>query len=887
MSARKISENTAVRETTGMSESSSPEAPPLPELLAPAGSPDALRAAVAAGADAVYLGGRIFSARQFAANFSDAELAEAIRYAHAHGVRVYITVNTLILDEELGEALRYLFRLYIWGADAMLVQDLGLANLARTVFPRLPLHASTQMTIHNREGAEWAARMGFTRTVLARELPADEIREIARAIPLDRMGLEVFIHGALCYCYSGQCLLSSVIGGRSGNRGMCAQPCRKPYTLLRGTQDIYGRPTGLASVALRDRYLLSTRDLEVYPQLEQIVDLGVASLKIEGRMKAPEYVAIVVDIYRRALQAIAEGRFEPSAEDERDLALAFNRGFSGGYILQDPVMGRERPGNRGLYAGQVAAVDRSRREIGLELDGGIRPERGDGIEIVSREGGAEGLGMVLRREPAERDGLLWFPVRGTVREGACVSITRRADLERRAKRILAGTRAPRQIDLAVEWDEDGTPLLTGNVAGPRGAIEVRHRGHFRMEPAVSRPLTEEDVRSRLQRTGGTGFAFRTIAVRPLPGLFATPGDLNRLRRDFLDKVREALVAACLPDPREVSAAKVRLDAAVSDLTRRPTRGSAGKVPSIACYVDTPASVRSAIEGGCRRIYLELRPPAPCSGGARAAPPALDADSLLAELGEAAEAASRSGAVLFWKWPRITRRCFLDTALPLVSAVHGRGVHGVMVEGPGLVGAVLAAEPRMAVCGSAGLNVWNHRTVLTLAPPLERLTLSPELSADSLPVLVQRVRQLASTPALEILVQGNLEAMVAEDCLPCTAGAVERMGEGAWILRDERDREFPLLLDAECRTHILNAVELCLIDHMPALFAIGLDGIAIDARGRSPRYVREMTALYRKAVDATERRDHGWQQELAGFKEEAKRMSLGGITAGHFLRGLKR
>lgn len=881
-----------MRETDGMSGSGSPAAPPIPELLAPAGSPEALRAAVAAGADAVYLGGRIFSARQFAANFSDVELAEAVRYAHAHGVRVYAAVNTLILDEELGEALRYLLRLYGWGVDAVLVQDLGLAALARTVIPRLPLHASTQMTIHNREGAEWAARMGFARTVLARELPADEIREIARAIPAERMGLEVFIHGALCYCYSGQCLLSSVIGGRSGNRGMCAQPCRKPYTLLRGAQDIYGRPTNQAPVALQDRYLLSTRDLEVYPQLDKIVELGVVALKIEGRMRSPEYVAVAVDIYRRALQAIAEGRFEPSAEDERDLALAFNRGFSGGYILQDTVMGRERPDNRGLHAGRVAAVDRSRREIGLELiGGGIRPERGDGIEVVLNGGGGGGIGIVLRRDPVERDGLLWLPIRGSVREGACVSITRRADLERRAKRIVAGPgrRAPLPIDLAVEWEADGTPLLIGTFTGPRGTIEVRHRGHFRMEPAVSRPLTGEDVRSHLQRTGGTGFAFRTITVRHLPGLFATPGDLNRLRRDFLEKAREALVAACLPDPYEVSAAKVRLDAAVSALSRKPEQGRAGRAPSIACYVDTPASVQAAIEGGCHRIYLEPRLPAPCSGGARAPPaqPAPDADSLLAALGEAAESAARAGATLFWKWPRIARRRFLDTALPLIPVAYGRGVYGVMVEGHGLAQAVREAGPGMAVCGGAGLNIWNHRTVLALAPPLERLTLSPELSADSLAVLVQRASQAAGAPALEILVQGNLEAMIAEDCLPCTAGAVERAGGEAWTLRDERNREFPLLLDTECRTRILNAVELCLIDHMPALFSIGLDGIAIDARGRSPRYVREMTALYRKAVDAAERRDHGWKQELARLKEEAKRMSLGGITAGHFLRGLKR
>ena len=202
----------------------------LPELLAPAGSPDALKAAIAAGADAVYLGGIRFGARKFAQNFDESELEKAIDYAHLHRVKVYITVNTLIRDDELSDAARYLVKLYEMGADAVLVQDIGLAALAHELVPDLDIHASTQMTIHNSQGAAWAAKLGVKRVVLAREVSLDEIKKMAHEA---KVGLEVFIHGALCYCYSGQCLLSSAIGGRSGNRGMCAQPCRKPYVLLK------------------------------------------------------------------------------------------------------------------------------------------------------------------------------------------------------------------------------------------------------------------------------------------------------------------------------------------------------------------------------------------------------------------------------------------------------------------------------------------------------------------------------------------------------------------------------------------------------------------------------------------------------------------------------
>ncbi|HRT17937.1 MAG TPA: peptidase U32 family protein, partial [Methanothrix sp.] len=227
----------------------------IPELLAPAGSMASLQAAVAAGADAVYLSGRRFGARKFAENFDDSALAHAIDYAHLRGVRVYVTVNTLIRNDELCDAASYLLRLYEMGADAVLIQDLGLARLAQAI-PGLKRHASTQMTIHNLPGLLWAEGAGFSRAVLAREVSLAEIRQMKRANSRKKergeggagvgkeakTGIEVFVHGALCYSYSGQCLLSSAIGGRSGNRGMCAQPCRKPYVLVKGGRDEFGRP---------------------------------------------------------------------------------------------------------------------------------------------------------------------------------------------------------------------------------------------------------------------------------------------------------------------------------------------------------------------------------------------------------------------------------------------------------------------------------------------------------------------------------------------------------------------------------------------------------------------------------------------------------------------
>ena len=281
------------------------------ELLAPAGSFESMKAAVAAGADAVYMGGSRFGARAYADNPDKDKLLEAIDYVHIHGRRLYMTVNTLFKEKELGELYDYLLPYYEQGVDGVIVQDLGAFMKIREWFPELPIHASTQMTVTGAYGAKVLKNLGAQRVVTARELSLEEIREIHRQVPIE---IESFVHGALCYCYSGQCLMSSLIGGRSGNRGMCAQPCRLPY----GWGD------------LADGYPLSLKDMSLAGHLKELQDMGVASAKIEGRMKRPEYVYIVTKVYADALR---EGR-EPTADELRRLEQAFSRqGFTDGYYL--------------------------------------------------------------------------------------------------------------------------------------------------------------------------------------------------------------------------------------------------------------------------------------------------------------------------------------------------------------------------------------------------------------------------------------------------------------------------------------------------------------------------------------------------------------------------
>ena len=852
----------------------------IPELLAPAGSREALEAAIAAGADAVYLSGKRFGARKFSANFDDESLGEAIDYAHLRGVRVYVTVNTLIRENEIDDVGEYLVRLYRMGADAVLLQDLGIALLASRIVPELERHASTQMTIHNAPGLLWAQRAGFKRAVLAREVSLNEIKEINP----QGIGVEVFIHGALCYSYSGQCLLSSAIGGRSGNRGMCAQPCRKPYVLLKGEKDQYGRPMGLSAQPQKERFLISTRDLCTYRHLDRIVRSPVCSLKIEGRMKSPEYVAIVTGIYRKALDAIAAGKWAPSAEDERDLALAFNRSFTEGHLLESKdVMGREASDNRGVLVGSVASFDTQKGEAAVRLSGPLCPEKGDGL--VFQAPGQE-VGLVVQKV-VQKDGMLRLMTPERIKPGARVYLTGSTALAKKAQKIIASGKTEIALDISLTWQE-GRPVAEALL---NDAKSISVTASFQMEKAKNQPTTRQQIESQLRRTGGTPFVVRKISMDYNEDLFAPLSALNQLRRDLLEKVKEALLEKRRPSREKVEMAlasyrEMKLeDKTGAFLAAAAQSAPAGRGLSLAVYADSLETVRGAIDGGCDRVYFE-----PILGNQSERSDRTDRAAKARKLIEEAAAICANGP-LIWKWPRITCADFFSLAGPMLAEAK---FQGIMVENVGALQAALNQQPGIHLYGGMGLNVCNHLTVQALAPPLEFLTLSPELSARQLAGIVAAVWGRSEAPCLELVVQGSLEVMVAEDCVPCLAREKPEKGSRAigehdtqefWGLQDMR-RIFPLRLDDEFRTHIFNSAETCLLDLMPEIISTGLCSIAVDARGRTEEYARRMTAAYRKAIDLTEKGGDNLRQELQGLKEAIVPLTLGGITHGHFVKGLK-
>lgn len=491
------------------------------ELLAPAGSGDALRAAVNAGADAVYIGGSMFGARAYAQNPGEDALLTGIDYCHLHGKKIYMTVNTLLKEAELEETLYpFLLPYYRQGMDGLIVQDLGVAAFVKEYFPGLDVHASTQMTVTGAFGAAFLQKEGITRVVPARELSLEEIRTIIQETGIE---VETFIHGAMCYCYSGQCLMSSMIGGRSGNRGRCAQPCRLPYSLA----DTSGRK-------LRDASgLLSMKDMCTVDILPELIDAGIASLKIEGRMKRPEYTAGVVEIYRKYIDCYMEkgkSEYSVSPEDRAVLMDLYNRGgFSKGYYFQyngRKMMTMDRPNHLGTEAAKVIRKDRKKIKLTA-----LEPlYKKDILEILP------GKDYTLK-EDIPRGTVFELPeVRTALAEGSVIHRTRNEHLLRELQEKYLSQNIKEKIKGELRIFRDFPAILILNYCD----IEIRVSAVI-AQKAENTPTTEETIRRQMQKTGNTPFVFENLQIKMEDQLFVSIRDLNELRRNGLQQLEERIL----------------------------------------------------------------------------------------------------------------------------------------------------------------------------------------------------------------------------------------------------------------------------------------------------------------------------------------------------------
>lgn len=824
------------------------------ELLAPAGSREALVAAVENGANAIYLAGNAFGARAYASNFDREALREAIHFAHLRKVAIHVTVNTIVADEEMGPLRDYLRFLYEAGADAVLVQDLGVARVAHETVPDLPLHASTQMSVSSLEGVRALAELGFTRVVLARELSLKEIRHICAHAPIE---IETFMHGALCVCYSGQCLMSSMIGGRSGNRGRCAQPCRLPYTLVdEKGQDVLGDKAG--------SYLLSPRDLSTIDVIPDLIEAGVSSLKIEGRMKRPEYVATVVRTYREAIDTYYAGKGYAVTQEERDdLAQIFNRDFTTAYLEGRPgkaMMSDRRPNNRGLLIGRVTSYDWDARIVTVKLSG--RLGLGDQVDFWVKVGGrvtatisalTDAKGRAV--EEGQAGDTVSFAIPSAVRDHDRVFKVYDARLMERAKETYTSGAPVRRIPVAIEVRAAVGEPLTVTLCDAEG-----HRGEGRTdfigESARKRPLSEEIIRKQVSRLGTSVYEMKSLHCDIAGEVMVPMSEINEARR----KAVEALDALRL---KEIEAREHRPEPKFTDRIARPIP----KKADFLVAVDTLGKAEAALAAGADGILFggesyEHRVIAP------------------EEYERAWQMAREAGARIDFNTPRIVhdgQQKHVERLLAAFAAFPPDAVHVHNI-------AMLALVRRLtdfAIHADYSLISYNKQTLAFLKDyDVAGATLSPELTA-------KEIRQLAKESPLPLtcIVHGRLELMVSNYCVtgsflggcgegPCTQPCTR----GHFALKDRKDALFPLAMDQFCHMHVLNSKVLSMMPHAMKFRAAGIETMQIEAKAMGEKEIAAIVKAYRKAMAFPE---EPAEAQLSWIHEQEGK----DITRGHYFRGV--
>lgn len=784
----------------------------LPELLCPAGDESALKAAIDCGANAVYLGYKAFGARASAVNFDDEALERAVRYAHLYHARVHVTVNTLVKPSELEGVHQALTAIQAAGADAVIVQDQGVAAMVRRDFPRLHLHASTQMALCNAEGARMAQKLGFDRVVLARECSLEDIRRVVET----GIETEVFAHGALCTAVSGRCLMSSMAGGRSGNRGRCAQPCRQEFRL--------GGENGP---------LISLRDLCTLDDLPALCEAGVASLKIEGRLKSAEYVAVVTSAYRRALDQIAKGEFYPGDFKEKEkLMQIFNRGgFTRGHAFDAEdadMITPNRVSHEGLPMGEIISVRRDFASMRVDRD----LHNGDSLQLR----GQKDEDMRYSGPDVPAGGTATLRLRPGLHVTPGTPVARLTDAVQVEE---ARAHAPKPIPVSMfARFAIGQPMQLSMGDGETSVTVTSDE----VQAAQKRASTAEDARRQLEKLGGTPFICENVQVVADNGVFLPVSALNALRRDAVDKLIEARITAfAAPANHEP------IDFQVS-------RGIGANIDqdTLAVIFSKPSLAEKLMEAGATLLIF--------------APKTFTADALAYDL-----PLLPKGCWLRLP-PQMTQKT-LESVLPVIEANkdHLAGIWSESV-------AQLALFPHMPMIAGEGVPVTNAEAVRVIRQSgVIACTLWPEWSfADQKGVpAMPRLMKLYGREMLMLLshcperVRLGLSANRANCRLCKTASAV--CGRENAVMTDRKGYQFPL-----ARTRFAEGCEIQVLGALPTdLRAHDADRRALGAG-----------ALLHFTIETPEQQIALTRTFAALLRGESVSSPAEQTTSGHWLRGVE-
>ncbi len=796
------------------------------ELLAPAGDWDCARAATENGADAIYFGLDCgFNARHRAKNFSVHDLPELTKWLRRRGVRGYATLNTLAFPSELKNLVRVIERIAESGIDAVLVQDFGVATLVRQICSELEIHASTQMSLTSAETIDVAANLGLSRVVLARELSIREIRKIADAT---EMPLEVFIHGALCVAYSGQCLTSESLGGRSANRGQCAQACRLPYELI-----CDGKDRDLGDV----RYLLSPQDLAGYAAIPDLIDAGIASVKIEGRLKTAEYVANITGHYRRSIeQAATQGRVTVSDQDKREMELSFSRGFTPGW-LEGNDHKRLVPGlqsaKRGIPLGTIIETDALRFKIRL----GAPVALGDGIAIIGFGGNEsqgsriysldDSSGQACKELAAGQTG--WIGLgRGEVdwsrvRRGAAVFKNDDPRLNRWLRQSFSSPdpQCRRPLDLSVEA-EVGSPLrLTGRL----DRFEITVAGPQPLETATKHPATQQVLREKLSRLGGTPFRLGHFEVVITGRPMVPMGMLNQLRRELVDRLFKQLDE---PPQRHVDVAPAaRLLRPIAP-SQEEHPGESGK-PKLAVLCRTLSQVEAVAGTGSdvSLIYADFHD--------------------IRQYRDAVELSRQQGVPVGLATVRMQK----PGERGLLKAIGKHQPDCILARNLAAIDFFRQSDCR--VIADFSLNVANHRSAQWVRElGTERVTACYDLNREQLIDLVRSVRP----DWMEVVIHQHMPMFHMEHCVFCSvlSEGTDKSNCGrpcdrhSVKLRDRVGAEHPLQADVACRNTLYNSIPQSGAETVDELKALRVPWYRIELLDHHGDQAVEVVQVYRRLLD---------------------------------------
>ena len=806
------------------------------ELLAPAGTMENFMAALESGADAIYLGGKVFNARAHAANFGIDELREAVRLAHILDVSVYVTVNILIGDTELKDLEQYIKDLDSIGVDAIIVQDLAVAEIAKRVAPNIHLHGSTQMTAATLDAVRFYESLGFTRVVLARELSLKEIQHICKHCKAE---IEVFVHGALCVCYSGQCLMSSFIGGRSGNRGACAQPCRLPYELLDSK--------GESVLPKHEAYLLSPKDLNYSEHMNELVAAGVTSFKVEGRMKKVSYVRQVIGTYREILD-------EASIHENQRKALAsgFNRGFSTAY-LEDTV-GRQMmtvvaPNHQGKPIGESYT---KKGEVYLSLTEPI--EQGSLVKILQSNGS-----VTYYTVDDEWTCVSDTMYKGRPAEGLAVGQLYLASTPKNTKsRGLQEFTRKYDMSVYLSVGSNGETNYTELTAILDSGLSVTVTNEYVPAIANKVPTSLEKVTEQLGRLGNTLFRLSYVDIPDGPYMWPA-SVLNALRRDAVTALETALITHHVESWQALQVTgDVDYDFKVQHELSYDT------CPMISARVDEIEGVKAAIAGGAQKIVF---------GGDRLS----RTPYALSIYDEVARLCAQSDVICTFATPRVVKDDEVEAYKHTLEAIVQAHPDSISIHVPQALLWLRELGYTGAIEADTGLNIFNTPTLhfweqlhISCVNPSQELTL-------------KQITELAkhSHVPIETMIHGYTEMMISEYCaIASFVGTGSKVNcpmpcvKESYSLKDRKGEIFPIRTDPYCRMHIMNSHEMDMRAYVPMLLQKGISILRVDGRHMKPSYVKDIVSQYVGIATGT--------MEAPPKKIDSQGES---ITRGHYFRGI--